>query len=76
MINFEDALNKAQKIKEIIEACEFLYWSRWKEIREEHRKILEEHHIKNKTTNLLASAIQLSKWKSETVTLVLIWASI
>lgn len=56
-----DILDITYKLREAKRACEFLYGDRWPSIREKVQAKLKDHQEKNKTNNLLSSAIALSK---------------
>lgn len=72
-----DLLTLTYKAKEIVSACETLYGKRWSGIRKAVRdKELKPHHEKNKTKNLLSSAIKLcEEEEDDRVRLILLGSS-
>ena len=63
------------RCEEIIEWCKNKYGSRWDEVKQQHRSLLESHHETNGTPNLLASAIDLCQGQSHARILVYVGAS-
>lgn len=51
------------QIQDIIKSVEFIYWDDRPAMKEEYRNKLQEYTNKNNKTNLLASAIEISKDK-------------
>jgi diphthamide biosynthesis methyltransferase len=56
----EDIFTLTHKARELVTACESLYWEKWSAMKQNIiENTLEPHHKQFKTVNLLSSAIRI-----------------